>query len=235
MPGICPASVPAGNIRREPNTRYEWRTYMTKKRWKRVMALIMALVLTVGAAIPTAVYANADGTDADAAVDSDSLADVEPEPVLYDKTVGTDVEPAKIVEPAEIVEPSEEESRESGGRQQEKEDGDSGEEEPALNEEETAPTEDGKVVPLSDGEPEMFSAGDTMTIQTASAPVLMAAGAPDSMAVSCSGYAKYCGHSMGIKYISEPGAYNSHLVYCLELSKNTTDGAVGASGAGSSI
>ena len=208
---------------------------MTKKRWKRVMALIMALVLTVGAAIPTAVYANADGADADAAADSDSLADVEPEPVLYDKTVGTDVEPAKIVEPAEIVEPSEEESRESGGRQQEKEDGDSGEEEPAPNEEETAPTEDGKVVPLSDGEPEMFSAGDTMTIQTASAPVLMAAGAPDSMAVSCSGYAKYCGHSMGIKYISEPGAYNSHLVYCLELSKNTTDGAVGASGAGSSI
>ena len=63
---------------------------MTKKRWKRVMALIMALVLTVGAAIPTAVYANADGTDADAAVDIDGdiQADMEPEPALYDETAG---------------------------------------------------------------------------------------------------------------------------------------------------
>ena len=88
---------------------------MTKKRWKRVMALIMALVLTVGAAIPTAVYANADGTDADAAVDIDGdiQADMEPEPALYDETAGTEVESAEIVEPAE------EESRESGGRQQE--------------------------------------------------------------------------------------------------------------------
>lgn len=98
-----------------------------------------------------------------------------------------------------------------------------------------APGEDMKEVSLSDGEIETFGSGDTMMIQAASAPVLRAAGSADSMNVSCSGYAKYCGHSMGIKYVSESGAYNNHLVYCLELSKNTTAGAVGASGPGSSI
>ena len=74
---------------------------MTKKRWKRVMALIMALVLTVGAAIPTAVYANADGTDADAAVDIDGdiQADMEPEPALYDETAGTEVQMEHIYGP----------------------------------------------------------------------------------------------------------------------------------------
>ena len=138
-----------------------------------------------------------------------------------------------------------EESRESG----EDQDG-SGEEEPAPGEEErqvspsdgekeqagTSPDEaDGKIL-LSEGELENFGTGDTMMVRMASAPVLKAAAkSSDSMKVSCSGYAKYCGHSMGIKYILESGKYHNHLVYCLNLNKNTTNGNVGASGSKSSI
>lgn len=57
----------------------------------------------------------------------------------------------------------------------------------------------------------------------------------DTMKVSYSGYAKYCGHSMGIKYISESGDYYHHLVYCLDLNKGTTNGTTTASTAGSKI
>ena len=34
---------------------------MTKKRLKRITALVLAIVLTVGAVVPTATYANATG------------------------------------------------------------------------------------------------------------------------------------------------------------------------------
>lgn len=91
---------------------------------------------------------------------------------------------------------------------------------------------------LSEGELEALGTGDTMTVRMASAPVLKAAAkssSRDSMKVSNRGYAKYCGHSMGIKYISESGDYHNHLVYCLNLNKNTTNGTVGASAAKSSI
>ena len=52
----------------------------------------------------------------------------------------------------------------------------------------------------------------------------------DSMKVSYSGYAGYCGHRTGIKYISESGKYKNHLVYCMDLNKNTTSGTVTAGG-----
>jgi len=307
MPGKCLASVPAGNIRRKQITMYEWRMYMTKKRLKRVLALVMAFVLTVGAVIPTAAYANATGPGADVA-DSNGTgqAEAEQEPVLYDETDRPDLEPAEIVAAEDIIvaagygfdveqsfdgisydnkavkvsyyakqgsfdgnkpgdystyykaepvsgktpylicrtvsvrepETAVEESRESG----EDQDG-SGEEEPVPREGE------GEVSPsdadagkksaeslLSEGEIETFGTGDTMMVRMASAPVLRAAAkSSDSMKVSCSGYAKYCGDSMGIKYISQSGDYHNHLVYCLNLNKNTTNGNVGASGSKSSI
>lgn len=144
-----------------------------------------------------------------------------------------------------------EESRESGeGQQETKEDDSGGEEEPDPGEgerqvspsdgekeqEENLPGEAGVQDLLSEGEMETFGAGDTMMVQMASAPVLRAAAkSSDSMKVACSGYAKYCGHSMGIKYISEPGAYQNHLVYCLNLNKNTTSGDVASSAGKSSI
>lgn len=282
---------------------------MTKKRLKRVMALVMAFVLTVGAVIPTAAYANATGPGADVA-DSNGIskAEAESEPVLYNETDRLDLEPAEIVEAEDIIvavgygfdveqsfdglsyddravkvsyyegkgsydgnEPGDyetyykaepvsgktpylirrtisvrepkkavEESRESGNGQTGEDEG-SGEEEPdpgVKEQEETSLKESGGQSLLSEGEMETFSAGDTMMIRMASAPVLKAAANSsdkDSMKVSCSGYAKYCGHSMGIKYISESGDYHNHLVYCLNLNKNTTNGTVGTSGSKSSI
>ena len=280
---------------------------MTKKRLKRVLALAMALVLTVGAVIPTAAYANATGPGADVA-DSNgtSQAEAEQEPVLYDETDRPDLEPAEIVAAEDIIvaagygfdveksfdgisydnkavkvsyyakqgsfdgnkpgdystyykaepvsgktpylicrtisvrepETAVEESRESG----EDQDG-SGEEEPAPGEEEgqVSPSDadagkKGAESLLSEGEIETFGTGDTMMVRMASAPVLRAAAkSSDSMKVSCGGYAKHCGHSMGIKYISQSGDYHNHLVYCLNLNKNTTNGNVGASGSKSSI
>ncbi|RKI23258.1 hypothetical protein D7V82_22310 [bacterium 1xD8-6] len=77
---------------------------MTKKRLKRVMALVMAFVLTVGAVIPTAAYANATGPGADVA-DSNGTgrAETEQEPVLYNETDRPDLEPAEIVEAEDII------------------------------------------------------------------------------------------------------------------------------------
>ncbi|MCM1159318.1 MAG: prealbumin-like fold domain-containing protein [Clostridium sp.] len=57
----------------------------------------------------------------------------------------------------------------------------------------------------------------------------------DTMKVSYSGYAKYCGHSIGIKYISESGDYYHHLVYCMDLNKGTTSGTTTATTGGSKI
>ena len=136
-----------------------------------------------------------------------------------------------------------EESRESedGKQGTGEDDGSSGEEDPAPGEGErqvspsdgereqegTSPGGDDGQDLLSEGELEDFGAGDTMMVHMASASVLKAAAkSSDSMKVSCSGYTKYCGHSMGIKYISESGKYHSHLVYCLNLNKNTTSGDV---------
>lgn len=216
---------------------------MRKKRLKRMAALALVFVLMAGAVFPAAAYANAAGTDMDAlendvagsrtgAADGsgNGSAGEGQEPVLYREADRPDLELEEVLE-AEETQPETEEDV-----------GSSGEDEPVPREDEPIPGEDKPVpggeseeISLSDGEIETFGAGDTMTVRMASAPVLRASGSADSMNVSCSGYAKYCGHSMGIKYVSESGAYNNHLVYCLELSKNTTAGAVGASGPGSSI
>lgn len=288
---------------------------MTKKRLKRVMALVMAFVLAVGAVIPTVAYANATGPGADVSDSSGTdEAEAEQEPVLYNETDRPDLEPAEVVVAEDIIvaagygfdveksfdgisyddkavrvsyyagkgsfdgdkpgdystyyraepvsgktpylicrtvsvrepETAVEESRESG----EDQDGSSGEEEPGPGEEEKqiSPSDGereetsqkeavGKVL-LSEGELETFGAGETMMIQMASAPVLKAAAkssGKDSMKVACDGYASYCGRRMGIKYISESGDYHNHLVYCLNLNKNTTSGNVSSSAGKSSI
>ena len=57
-----------------------------------------------------------------------------------------------------------------------------------------------------------------------------AAESKNKMKVSYSGYAGYCGHRTGIKYISEEGDYYKHLVYCMDMKKNTTNGTVSAGG-----
>lgn len=76
-----------------------------------------------------------------------------------------------------------------------------------------------------------------LSIQRTSTAVLKAAssgtgGDKDSMKVGASGYARYCGRAMGIKYISESGDYYHHSVYCLDLNKQTTNGKVNKSGNG---
>ena len=78
---------------------------MTKKRLKRIVALVMALVLTAGAVIPSAAYANATGPGAETAAGSDgnSRTEVEQEPVLYNETERTDLEPVEIVEAEDII------------------------------------------------------------------------------------------------------------------------------------
>ncbi len=296
---------------------------MTKKRLKRATALAMALVLMMGAVLPTAVYANATGFaaagdssrggHAEAAVGSSS-AEEEQEPLLYNETDRPDLELAEIVTAEDIIvaagygfdveksfdglsydekavrvsyyvekgsfdgnkpgdystyykaepasgknpylicrtisvrepETAVEESRESGNGKQETGEGEdddgNGEGERQVTpsdgeeQEETSPGEAGSQALLSEGELEALGEGETMVIQMASAPVLKAAAkSSDSMKVSCSGYAKYCGHSMGIKYISESGKYHNHLVYCLNLNKNTTSGDVSTSAGKSSI
>lgn len=62
------------------------------------------------------------------------------------------------------------------------------------------------------------------------ATVVYAAESKDKMKVSYSGYAGYCGHRTGIKYISEEGDYYKHLVYCMDMKKNSTSGTVTAGG-----
>ena len=195
-------------------------------------------------AVKVSYYADKGSFDGDKPGDYETYYKAEPAsgktPYLIRRTIS-------VREPETAVE----ESRESGeGQQETKEDDSGGEEEPAPGEgerqvspsdgekeqEENLPGEAGVQDLLSEGEMEAFGTGDTMMVQMASAPVLRAAAkSSDSMKVACSGYAKYCGHSMGIKYISEPGAYQNHLVYCLNLNKNTTSGDVSASSGKSGI
>ena len=81
--------------------------------------------------------------------------------------------------------------------------------------------------PLSDGEIESLQSNmAVMSIKLDDTPALYAAKAKDSMKVAYSGYAKYCGHSTAIKYISESGDYYHNLVYCMDMHKNSTSGTV---------
>ncbi len=85
---------------------------------------------------------------------------------------------------------------------------------------------------LSAGEIEALSEGGSIVIKMASQPLLRAASATagKSLEVGCSGYVKYCGYSTGIKYVTSPGDYHNHLVYCMDLNKGTTNGTVSPSG-----
>ena len=71
-----------------------------------------------------------------------------------------------------------------------------------------------------------------LSIKLSSNAVMQAtsATAGTKLKVAYSGYAKYCKHSMGIKYISTEGDYKNHLVYCMNMNKNTTNGNVEVSG-----
>lgn len=90
---------------------------------------------------------------------------------------------------------------------------------------------------LAEGEIADFEKGDTMTISMSSMSLMKAAATSkgDTMKVASNGYAKYCKHSIGIKYIAQEGAYKNHLVYCMDLNKNTTSGTVKAGSSSSSI
>ena len=57
-------------------------------------------------------------------------------------------------------------------------------------------------------------------------PSKPAKAASDKLKVGYSGYVKYCGRSMGYKYIVTEGDYYHHLVYCMNVGKNTTNGTV---------
>lgn len=85
---------------------------MTKKRLKRVLALAMALVLTVGAVLPTAAYVSATGSDKNVLAGSpeeeadgseNGPAEAEQEPVLYNETGRPDLKPAEIVMAEDII------------------------------------------------------------------------------------------------------------------------------------
>ena len=72
----------------------------------------------------------------------------------------------------------------------------------------------------------------SLSIKLSSNAVMQAAAATagTKLNVAYSEYAKYCGHSMGIKYISTEGSYKNRLVYCMNMSKNTTNGNVEIAG-----
>lgn len=121
-----------------------------------------------------------------------------------------------------------------------KTDNDSGE----IGNEEDEPGET-EVPDLAEGEMPELTTDNPITFRLTSESVMMAAtfdisaksrsASKDSMKVSNNGYARYCGHSIGIKYISESGDYYHHLVYCLDMNKNTTSGTVSSSGSTSNI
>lgn len=128
-----------------------------------------------------------------------------------------------VREPEQAVSEANKEKEEDGGK------------------EEPEPDPDGdkkEIVSLSEGEIEEFGEGDTMTISMSTMSLLKAASTTstgNTMKVSFAGYAKYCGHSMGIKYISQSGKYQKHLVYCMDLNKSTTNGTVKAATASGKI
>ncbi len=83
---------------------------MIKKKLKRMTALVLALVLMVGAVLPTAAYANATGQDMDALADDTAGSQTETvvgsgnvpagegqELVLYNETDRPDLETAESI------------------------------------------------------------------------------------------------------------------------------------------
>lgn len=252
---------------------------MNKKIFKRAVAMMMAAVLTVGAALPSS---NVFASGSDEEKDTKTLA-------VYDADVRTDLDEDEVVTAGDIVIAAGygfdiENDMEGIVYEQEKvavsyypdqgsfdadKPGDydtyykaepvSGKDaylvhriitveeiqEKQTDNTEAAPAED--TTETSDDEEPAPGSEDTeyidldtqivkgLSIQRAPAAMLKAAPASgtkdgkDSMKVGFSGYAKFCGRSMGVKYILESGDYYHHSVYCLDLNKKTTNGTVSKS------
>lgn len=252
---------------------------MNKKIFKRAVAMMMAAVLTVGAALPSS---NVFASGSDEEKDIKTLA-------VYDADVRTDLDEDEVVTAGDIVIAAGygfdiENDMEGIVYEQEKvtvsyypdqgsfdadKQGDydtyykvepvSGKDAYLVHRTiavkeitteqtdntEAAPTED--TTETADDEEPAPGSEDTeyidldtqivkgLSIQRAPAAMLKAAPATgtkdgkDSMKVGFSGYAKFCGRSMGVKYISESGDYYHHSVYCLDLNKKTTNGTVSKS------
>lgn len=252
---------------------------MNKKIFKRAVAMMMAAVLTVGAAFPSS---NVFASGSDEEKDTKTLA-------VYDADVRTDLDEDEVVTAGDIVIAAGygfdiENDMEGIVYEQEKvavsyypdqgsfdadKPGDydtyykaepvSGKDaylvhriitveeiqEKQTDNTEAAPAED--TTETADDEEPAPGSEDTeyidldtqivkgLSIQRAPAAMLKAAPATgtkdgkDSMKVGFSGYAKFCGRSMGVKYISESGDYYHHSVYCLDLNKKTTNGSVSKS------
>ncbi len=269
---------------------------MSRKKFKKMAALMMAVVLTVCAAAPAGSYAFASGVGEQSEETVETDTEQSKEPILYDSTLRKELEAAEIATAVDIVVAAgygfDVEHDFEGisydrnavnvsyyadrGSFDENKAGKYGtyykvvpvsgkepylicrtilvrEPETAKTADNSGETEDGQGEPetaevpdLAEGEMPELTTDNPVTFRLASEAVMMAASlkaAPasgksdgkDSMKVSNNGYAKYCGHSIGVKYISESGDYYHHLVFCLDMNKNTTSGTVSSSGSTSKI
>lgn len=269
---------------------------MSRKRFKRMAALMMAVVLTVCAAAPAGSYAFTSGAGEQSEETVETVTEQSKEPELYDSTLRKELEAAEIATAVDIVvaagygfdvEHDFEGISYNGNAVNVSYYADRGSfdgnnagkyetyykvvpvsgKEPYLicrtisvREAETAKTadassgpgdgEDGAEPPevpdLAEGEMPELTTDHPLTFRLTSEVVMMAASlkaAPatgksdgkDSMKVSNDGYAAFCGRRMGVKYISESGDYHNHLVYCLDMNKNTTNGTVSSSASTSKI
>lgn len=252
---------------------------MNKKIFKRAVAMMMAAVLTVGAALPRSnVFASGSDEEKDtktlAVYDADARADLDEDEVVtagdiviaagYGFDIENDME--GIVYEQEKVTVSYYPDQGSFDADKQGDYDTYYKVEPVSGKDaylvhrtiavkeitteqtdntEAAPTEDTKETaddeePVPGSEDTEYIDLDTqivkgLSIQRAPAAMLKAAPASgmkdgkDSMKVGFSGYAKFCGRSMGVKYISESGDYYHHSVYCLDLNKKTTNGTVSKS------
>ena len=270
---------------------------MNKKRFKRIAAMMMAVVLTVCAATPAGSFAFASSADAEGTGVQEMVTEESREPELYDSVLRKELEAVEIATAVDIVVAAgygfdvendfegisynENTVRVSYYADRGSFDGDKAGEyetyykivpisgkEPYLicrtisvREPETAKTADissdsgktrdgedeqgeAEVPDLAEGEMPELTTDNPVTFKLTSEAVMMAAtfNAPteraaskDSMKVSNDGYAAFCGRRMGVKYISESGDYHNHLVYCLDMNKNTTNGTVSSSASTSKI
>lgn len=269
---------------------------MSRKRFKRMAALMMAVVLTVCAAAPAGSYAFASGAGEQSEETVETVTEQSKEPELYDSTLRKELEAVEIATAVNIVvaagygfdvEHDFEGISYNGNAVNVSYYADRGSfdgnkagkyetyykvvpvsgKEPYLicrtisvREAETAKTADAssgsgdgedeaeppEVPDLAEGEMPELTTDNPLTFRLTSEAVMMAASlkaAPatgksdgkDSMKVSNDGYAAFCGRRMGVKYISESGKYHNHLVYCLDMNKNTTSGTVSSSGSTSKI
>lgn len=269
---------------------------MNRKRLKRVTAMLMAVVLTVSAAMPTGSFVFASSADMESTSGQETAAEESREPEVYDSILRKDLEAVEVATAVDIVVAagygfdvehdfegisynedvvsvsyyadrgsfdgnragkyetyykivpnSGKESylicrtisvREPETAKAQNSYSDSGESEDGEDEPEPAEVSD-----LAVGEMPELTTDNPVTFRLTSEAVMMAANvrtagkssSGDSMKVSNNGYARYCGRNIGVKYISESGDYYHHLVYCLDMNKNTTSGTVSSSSSTSKI